>query len=99
MWLAKLLIFIYCTENISQWLWQELAQFNFKKGSYFFFAENFYKVAGDRCKCAIPCEIISFKPVLSYASFPSDIFLKAMIKKNLNNATDKEIEDYISLAR
>ncbi|XP_078381097.1 acid-sensing ion channel 1-like isoform X2 [Oculina patagonica] len=60
--------------------------------------ENFYTVVGDRCKCAIPCEIISFKPLLSYASFPSDTFLKAMIKRNLKNATDKEIENYITLA-
>ena len=71
----------------------------FVESYYFLFAENFYKIVGDRCKCPVPCEIISFKPVLSYANFPSDIFLKTLIKRNLKNATDDEIGGYITLAK
>ena len=63
----------------------------------FYFAEEFYKVFGDRCKCPVPCEITSFKTVLSYAAFPSDIFLKEMIRANVKNATEEEIKDFISM--
>ena len=63
-----------------------------------FFAEIFYKVAGEHCKCPVPCEITSFKVVLSYAAFPSDIFLKELINENVENATEEEVQEFISLA-
>lgn len=62
------------------------------------FAELFYKVVGEHCKCPVPCEITSFKVVLSYAAFPSDIFLKEMIKEHVENATEQEVQEFISLA-
>ena len=71
--------------------------------NFFFFialssVENFYKVVGKRCKCPVACDIIDFKVDLSYAAFPSDIFLKELIKANVKNATDEETQEFISLA-
>ena len=42
--------------------------------------------------------MIDFKVDLSYAAFPSDIFLKELIKANVENATDEETREFIALA-
>jgi len=60
------------------------------------FADDFYKVVGERCKCPVPCEITSFKAALSYAAFPSHIFLKEMIRVHVKNASEEEVKHFIA---
>ncbi|KAL9964415.1 hypothetical protein ACROYT_G028056 [Oculina patagonica] len=47
---------------------------------------KFHSTSGNDCDCPVPCETISYKPVLSYASFPSrhfsTVMTEEMIKKN-----------------
>lgn len=43
---------------------------------------NFYSRIDDQCECPVPCESISFNPILSYAAFPSKNFIKRIVKEH-----------------
>ena len=43
---------------------------------------NFYSRIDDQCECPVPCESISFNPILSYATFPSKNFFKWIVKEH-----------------
>lgn len=47
---------------------------------------NFHKLKGDDCDCQVPCDMISFQPVLSYAVFPSNDHIKRAAELNLGGA-------------
>ncbi|KAL9964428.1 hypothetical protein ACROYT_G028070 [Oculina patagonica] len=62
---------------------------------------NFQKLKGRKCDCPVPCDIVSFKPVLSYAAFPNDQYVVRLNELNTdgNNVsanTLKGIQEYIS---
>ncbi|KAJ7377762.1 hypothetical protein OS493_026898 [Desmophyllum pertusum] len=48
--------------------------------------ENFYLAGGEHCNCSVPCDVISYQPILSYAYFPSTEFAPEfhteMVKKH-----------------
>ncbi|RMX43030.1 hypothetical protein pdam_00001790 [Pocillopora damicornis] len=37
---------------------------------------NFRKLKDQQCECPVPCSTTSFRPILSYAAFPSDEYIK-----------------------
>ena len=66
-----------------------------------FFIGNFQKLKGDQCDCPVPCDTISFKPVLSYALFPSDNYVRLTHEldgehsSNASESTLRYIQEYI----
>ncbi|KAL9964424.1 hypothetical protein ACROYT_G028066 [Oculina patagonica] len=55
-----------------------------------------------QCDCPVPCDTISFKPVLSYSAFPSNSFVPRMAKifipdvKTLTPDIIKQTQEYMS---
>ena len=56
----------------------------------FLFLDNFYKETGERCTCPVPCETISFNPVLSFATFPSEKYIIEATNKHVGNVSKEE---------
>ncbi|XP_022779224.1 acid-sensing ion channel 4-like [Stylophora pistillata] len=62
--------------------------------------ENFQKLKGAQCKCPLPCGATSFRPLLSYAAFPSDEYIKrsqelyADFGHNASEATLEFLQEY-----
>lgn len=62
------------------------------------FLGSFQRLKGRQCDCPVPCEIISFKPVLSYAAFPSNQYvvrLNELSEGNVSEDALKVLHDYI----
>lgn len=66
-----------------------------------YFIGNFQKLKGNQCDCPVPCDTISFKPVLSYALFPSDNYVRLTHEldgehsSNASESTLRYIQEYI----
>lgn len=65
-----------------------------------YFLGNFQKLKGDQCDCPVPCDTISFKPVLSYALFPNDNYVRLSHEiygdgSNVSDITLHYIQEYI----
>ena len=56
----------------------------------FLFLDNFYKETDERCTCPVPCETISFNPVLSFATFPSEKYIIEATNKRVGNVSKEE---------
>lgn len=56
----------------------------------FLFLDNFYKETDERCTCPVPCETISFNPVLSFATFPSEKYITEATNKHVGNVSKEE---------
>ena len=62
---------------------------------------NFQKLKGEQCKCPLPCGATSFRPLLSYAAFPSDEYIKrsqelyADYGHNSSEATLEFLQEYM----
>lgn len=56
----------------------------------FLFLDNFYKETDERCTCPVPCETISFNPVLSFATFPSEKYIIEATNKHVGNVSKEE---------
>lgn len=56
----------------------------------FLLLDNFYKETGERCTCPVPCETISFNPVLSFATFPSEKYIIEATNKHVGNVSEAE---------
>ncbi|XP_078379403.1 acid-sensing ion channel 2-like isoform X2 [Oculina patagonica] len=50
--------------------------------------ENFKVLKDFQCDCPVPCDTTSFKPVLSYAAFPSQNYISSLTKTFLLDATN-----------
>ena len=50
-----------------------------------FLPANFHRTGGNDCNCPVPCNTISYKPVLSYATFPSEHFTTVLVEEVIRN--------------
>ena len=54
---------------------------------------NFYSRMDDQCECPVPCDSISYNPILSYADFPSNNFIKTSIEQRGLDLTTDSFEE------
>nr|XP_058971897.1 acid-sensing ion channel 1C-like [Pocillopora verrucosa] len=54
---------------------------------------NFYSRIDDQCECPVPCDSISYNPILSYADFPSNNFIEDYVKRRGPNFTTDSLEE------
>ena len=54
---------------------------------------NFHSRIDDQCECPVPCDSISYNPILSYADFPSNNFIKTSIEQRGLDLTTDSFEE------
>ena len=54
---------------------------------------NFHSRMDDQCECPVPCDSISYNPILSYADFPSNNFIEDYVKRRGPNFTTDSLEE------
>ena len=64
----------------------------------FSFSESFQLTGGKHCSCPVPCEEISYQPILSYAFFPNKEFLTELYKSQAGVLEDGA-ENYTKVFR
>ena len=54
---------------------------------------NFHSRIDDQCECPVPCDSISYNPILSYADFPSNNFIDNYVERQGPNFTTVSLEE------
>ena len=53
---------------------------------------NFQAVKETNCDCPVPCDTISFKPILSYAAFPSNGYVSRYVETIGKSITPDDVK-------
>ena len=81
-------------------LYLEGQKFTYVKMFLLLLSGNFHSRIDDQCECPVPCDSISYNPILSYADFPSNNFIVNYIEQQGGpNLTTDSLEEKQEIMR